>query len=161
MDAWDCHEIAATVICPVQTGTFMSRCSPCAFLENPTVTGIHGSPGVDEYSGCTWGCDDYPNDTGSTMGFWQIWDACAPDIARGKAECGVIPYNSGSACSGTCPNDEGTTAFMVLVEGVYESTCDCALGVFDLMCPAGGIYGTGVGFMKSVFVKFKALLSEG
>ena len=173
MEPFDCHTIPYTVLCPVQTGTFKSNCSPCSYLQTPTVTGVFGSPGIDEYSGCSWSCEEYANDTGSAAGNWRTWSACEPAIARGKVPCGVYPYTGGSACSGVCPNESGTTSFMALVEGVYESQCDCATGVFDTICGPGPPcehppcppsepppYPSGVGVLRSVFVKFTALLSE-
>jgi hypothetical protein len=170
MEPFDCHVLPYSVLCPPQTsyppnpddtGSFMSACSPCAFLENPTRTGVFGDlPPLPAYTGCDWGCEDYADETGAAMGHWMVWDSCPPEIARGQGSCGVEPYTGVSSCSGTCPNESGTTSFMVLVEGVYESQCDCALGVFDLMCTPEQYGPSGVGFMKSAFVKFTALLTD-
>ena len=173
MESFECHEIDASVLCPVQTGTFMSACSPCSFLQSPTVTGIFGSPGIDEHSGCTWGCEQYATATGANMGSWQTWATCPPDVARGSRECGMIPHTGSATCSGQCPSDcvldgDGNSTktgclgkLMLIVDGVYESQCDCAKGQFNLMCDPDDIYKpSGVGYMKSVFVKFTGLLSS-
>ena len=184
MEPWDCHEIPDTVICPPAsgrrdcgTGSLMSACSPCSFLETPTavVTYPHLLPPLEcPYTGCEFSCETTADVTGSNMGSWVVNSDCKPDIARGQGTCGVEPFTGVSPCSGTCPNSSGSSSFMVLVEGVYESQCDCALGIFDWQCappappdpldppvPGGGpLYPSGVGYMKSVFVKFTALLSE-
>jgi len=172
MESFDCYNHPYSLVCPPQTvnpsnpdddGTFPSKCSPCAFLEGPTVSGIIGDlPPLPAYTGCEWSCGSYANETGAAAGHWSIWDSCKPDIARGGGggECGVIPYTGVSSCSGTCPDATGGSTFMVLVEGVYESQCDCAVGIFSTMCDPLGLYTGGVGVMNSVFVKFTALLTE-
>ena len=49
---------------------------------------------------------------------------------------------------------------MLIVDGIYQSQCDCATGRFDLMC-GGDVYTpSGVGFMEQVFVKFTGLISS-
>ena len=161
METFNCHEIPNSVICPVQTGTFMSACSPCSFLQSPTVSGVYGGlPPLPSYSGCQWGCEQPANATGSTMGGWDVWVNCVPDVARGRSlGCGVIPYTGAAPCSGQCPNGGGTKKFMLLVDGVYRSQCDCATGQFDLLCVPGD-YGSGVGYLSQVFVKFSGLISS-
>ena len=177
MAPFDCHELPKTLLCDVALGdeycqgeTFMSACSPCSFLEGPSASSVHPEilPPLCPYTGCDWNCGMFADTTGASMGIWNVWDSCPPAIARGTDECGVIPYTGSSSCSGSCPNSSGSRNFMVLVEGVYESQCDCAVGVMDVMCvpqdpptPGAPVYlPSGVGFMKSVFVKFTALLSE-
>lgn len=166
MEPWDCHEIANSVICPPQTGTFMSACSACSFLQTPVVTGVIGDlPPLPSYTGCTsWDCNTYPNQTGSSMGAWDVWAGCLPDVARGPRECGVIPHTGSATCSGQCPNTGVGGGFtrnmMLLVDGVYRSQCDCATGQFELMC-GGDLYTpSGVGKMNNVFVKFTGLISS-
>ena len=161
-----CHELPYSVLCLPQTGTFMSVCSPCSFLEGPTNTGVIGGlPPLPSYTGCNWeGCYDSANSTGSSLGMWQVWDSCPPDVARGPSEaggrtCGLEPYTGVASCSGQCP-DSGLVKFMLLVEGVYESTCDCATGVHNLMCQDTQYFPSGVGYMSSVYVKFSGLLSD-
>jgi hypothetical protein len=187
MAPFDCHKIPNSVLCPPATGDYycgpeytMSACSPCSFLESPMASSVHPEilPPYCPYTGCEFSCELQADVTGSNMGAWAVDHDCPPAIARGQEACGVIPYTGASLCSGTCPNESGTRSFMVLVEGVYESQCDCAKGIFDWQCapvpppepcpdppcpppvPGGSQYPDGVGYMKSVFVKFTALLSE-
>ena len=85
----------------------------------------------------------------------------------------MIPHTGSATCSGQCPSDcvldgDGNSTktgclgkLMLIVDGVYESQCDCAKGQFNLMCDPDDIYKpSGVGYMKSVFVKFTGLLSS-
>ena len=165
MEPFDCHEIQRSGICPPRTGTFMSACSPCSFLEGPVRTGVVGGlPPLPSYTGCTWDCETYPTSTGSAMGAWDVWAGCLPDVARGSRECGVIPHTGSAECSGQCPNSGVgggyTKNMMLLVDGVYRSQCDCATGRFELMCDDEIYTPTGVGVMKNVFVKFTGLLSQ-
>ena len=84
----------------------------------------------------------------------------------------MIPHTGSATCSGQCPRDcyivDGVNTktgcyhkLMLIVDGVYESQCDCAKGEFKLMCDPDGVYKpSGVGYMGSVFVKFTGLLSS-
>ena len=165
MEPFDCHEIDRSVICPPRTGTFMSACSPCSFIQGPVKTGIVGDlPPLPSYTGCSWDCETYPNETGSSMGAWDAWGACPPATARAGRECGVIPHTGSAQCSGQCPNTGVgggfTREFMLLVDGVIRSQCDCATGVLKYMCGEDSPYGlSGVGVMENVFIKFTGLVS--
>ena len=163
MAPFECHDIDSGVICPGASGTFKSVCSPCSFLEMPTVTGVFGGPPPDpEITGCMWDCDAYANATGSTMGSWDVWASCEPQVATSR-QCGVRPYTGTGGCSGQCPGSGSSSKkFMLLVDGVYQSQCDCATGEFRTMCdPSTSPYGpTGVGLMMPVYVKFSGLISD-
>ena len=171
MAPWDCHEYPNTVLCPPAKGsvigpsgvTFKSSCSTCSFLEQPMHSAVYNNlPPLYSYTGCEFDCNSYSDVTGASQGGWQVWSSCPPGIAKGggSGACGVHPYDFAHDCDATCPNSSGTKSFMALVEGVYESQCDCATGVFNLMCGEGTMYPSGVGYMTSAFVKFTALLSE-
>lgn len=186
MAPWDCYELPNTILCPPAYGSewappgtrsgdyFMSACSPCSFLESPMASAVYENMlPLYSYTGCEFDCDTASQfNHGSTQGGWQVWSSCEPGIAKGGGSggCGVHPYDFAHDCDATCPNSSGTKSFMALVEGVYESQCDCATGVFNLMCgpeptPSPGpgppaLYESGVGYMTSAFVKFTALLSE-
>jgi hypothetical protein len=173
MEPFDCHEIPNSVICPPMTGTTMSACSPCSYIEGPVQTGEYHDPAGVLYTGCAWDCDTYSDETGSAMGGWNVWANCLPDVARESRQCGVTPYTGSAECSGQCPNTGGgtppnyyNTQLMLLVDGVYQSQCDCATGEFYLLCPGGDgapppIYTpSGVGVLREVYVKFTGLLSQ-
>jgi hypothetical protein len=170
MSPWECYDLPNTVLCPPASGsqygpsggTFPSACSPCSFLEAPMASSVyHNLPPLYTYTGCEFDCGSPSDVTGSNQGFWQVWSACEPGIAKGGGGCGMPPYDAASECEATCPNSSGTKGFMALVEGVYESQCDCATGVFTLMCGGPGtLYPSGVGLMTPAYVKFTALLSE-
>ena len=170
MAPFDCYTFPNSLLCDPAVGgncspTFDSACSPCAFLEGPAVSAVYPDnlPPECPYTGCEWDCNTVATVTGANMGGWIVGE-CEPGIAKGMDgdTCGVYPYDEASACDATCPNSSGSKTFMALVEGVYESQCDCALGVMEFACiePSSTIYPSGVGYMASVFVKFTALLSE-